>query len=132
MQRLFFAFPTGLPGAGLLLLRFAVALTGLYEGHLFLTTSAATFSVLVALRLAFYTAAFFIFIGMATPIASFSIFAGAACCLLGSWTSWSSFSANDMILLNLATMTVVNAAVGPGAFSVDARLFGRREIVLPD
>jgi hypothetical protein len=31
----------------------------------------------------------------------------------------------------LATLSAAVALVGPGAFSVDARLFGRREIILP-
>ena len=30
-----------------------------------------------------------------------------------------------------ATMLLVIAAIGPGAFSADARLFGRREIIIP-
>ena len=34
--------------------------------------------------------------------------------------------------LNLAIICIALALLGPGAFSVDARLFGRREIIIPD
>jgi uncharacterized membrane protein YphA (DoxX/SURF4 family) len=34
--------------------------------------------------------------------------------------------------LNLAIICVALALLGPGAFSLDARLFGRREIIIPD
>jgi uncharacterized membrane protein YphA (DoxX/SURF4 family) len=33
--------------------------------------------------------------------------------------------------LDLAVVAVVIALLGPGAFSIDARLFGRREILIP-
>jgi uncharacterized membrane protein YphA (DoxX/SURF4 family) len=34
--------------------------------------------------------------------------------------------------LNLAIICLAVALLGPGAFSLDARLFGRREIIIPD
>jgi uncharacterized membrane protein YphA (DoxX/SURF4 family) len=34
--------------------------------------------------------------------------------------------------LNLAIICVALVLLGPGGFSLDARLFGRREIVIPD
>jgi uncharacterized membrane protein YphA (DoxX/SURF4 family) len=34
-------------------------------------------------------------------------------------------------LILIALMAVAVALLGPGAFSLDARLFGRREIVIP-
>lgn len=132
MQRLFFGFPAGLPGAGLFLLRIAIGLSGLYEAHLLLTTLVVPFYVLVVLRVAVFTVVFSVLIGLTTPIASFGLGIGAASTLLLMWSPWSRFTQNDLILLNLTMMAIVNAAVGPGAFSVDARLFGRREIVFPD
>ncbi len=132
MQRLFFAFPNGLPGAGLLLLRAAVSLTGVYEAHLLLTTLAVPLILLIALNVAVFTAMVCILIGFATPIASLSLGIGAASALILTMSPWPSFTQSEVILLNLAIMAVVNAAVGPGAFSVDARLFGRRELTFPD
>lgn len=34
--------------------------------------------------------------------------------------------------LNLAIICIALSLLGPGAFSLDARLFGRREIIIPD
>jgi uncharacterized membrane protein YphA (DoxX/SURF4 family) len=34
--------------------------------------------------------------------------------------------------LNLAIICVALVLLGPGAFSLDARLFGRREIIIPN
>ncbi len=132
MQRLFFAFPGGLPGAGLLLLRAAVSLTGIYEAQLLLTALAIPALLLIALKVAVFTAILSVLIGLTTPIASLSLSIGAACALTMTLSSWPSFTQNELILLDFTIMAVVNAAVGPGAFSVDARLFGRREITFPD
>lgn len=72
-------------------------------------------------------------IGYLTPFAG--ILAGLFC--LGSALSW--FPAPNLELFE-AKLTAALAAVivvalvclGPGAFSMDARLFGRREIIIPD
>jgi uncharacterized membrane protein YphA (DoxX/SURF4 family) len=34
--------------------------------------------------------------------------------------------------INLAVISIALVLLGPGAFSVDARLFGRREIIIPE
>ena len=40
--------------------------------------------------------------------------------------------ASFMAHLNLAIVCIALVLLGPGAFSLDARLFGRREIIIPD
>jgi uncharacterized membrane protein YphA (DoxX/SURF4 family) len=40
--------------------------------------------------------------------------------------------ASSIAHLNLAIICIALALLGPGAFSLDARLFGRREIIIPD
>ena len=40
--------------------------------------------------------------------------------------------ASSIAHLNLAIICVALVLLGPGAFSLDARLFGRREIIIPD
>jgi uncharacterized membrane protein YphA (DoxX/SURF4 family) len=40
--------------------------------------------------------------------------------------------ASSIAHLNLAMICVALVLLGPGAFSLDARLFGRREIIIPD
>lgn len=71
-------------------------------------------------------------IGFLTPIASLSV----ALCVLGVGFSW--FPAPPLALwdVRLLILIIVLTAVGvgllgPGAFSIDGRLFGRREIVIP-
>ena len=132
MQRLFFGFPAGLPGVGLFLLRLAIGITGLYEAHLLLATFAVPFYVLVVLRVVVFTALSAVLIGLTTPIASLGLGVGAAFALLLAWSPWPHFTQNELILLNLTMMAVVNATVGPGAFSIDARIFGRREVTFFD
>jgi uncharacterized membrane protein YphA (DoxX/SURF4 family) len=40
--------------------------------------------------------------------------------------------ASSIAHLSLAIVCIALALLGPGAFSLDARLFGRREIIIPD
>jgi uncharacterized membrane protein YphA (DoxX/SURF4 family) len=65
----------------------------------------------------------------------------AACALVGvvgagielSWFPSSSLNVFDTKLSALFVIIIAAAIVllGPGAFSLDARLFGRREIIIP-
>jgi uncharacterized membrane protein YphA (DoxX/SURF4 family) len=71
-------------------------------------------------------------IGFLTPIAS--ILAGAGC--VASNISWVPAPAatlfdGPLVSLEMIVMAVSIAMLGPGAFALDARLFGRREIVIP-
>ena len=72
-------------------------------------------------------------IGLLTPIAS----ALAACGYLVMGIS--SLLAADvsrhtgaLIALDLAAISLAAVLLGPGAFSLDARLFGRRRIIIPE
>ena len=115
-----------------MLLRTAVSLTGMYEGYILLTASSLPFLLLVALKIVVVTTILCVLVGLTTPIASLGLGLGTACALLLSRSPWPSLIQNDLILLNLILMAIVTATVGPGAFSIDARLFGRREINIPD
>ena len=71
-------------------------------------------------------------IGFLTPVASVSAFLGSVAIAL------SSFSTTDLTkhigplaAFNLAAIALSLVLLGPGAFSLDARLFGRREIIIP-
>jgi uncharacterized membrane protein YphA (DoxX/SURF4 family) len=131
LGRLFFAFPGGLPGIALLLLRavFGVALlveAGGYVGDLNLTR-AAWLAGLGALA-----AGGLLIVGFLTPIVGAVVAAGAvgiAVSLLPVSTQ-TLFGSKPATVFGLA-MLVAIVALGPGAFSVDARLFGRREIIIP-
>ena len=71
-------------------------------------------------------------VGFLTPIVS-------AIVALGSFAiavSWFSVIArtplgDKSVLLNMIVIAMAITLLGPGAFSLDARLFGRREIIIP-
>jgi uncharacterized membrane protein YphA (DoxX/SURF4 family) len=71
-------------------------------------------------------------IGFLTPLASAIaglVAIGIALSLIPAGTRTLFDAALPVILA--ATMLVATLLLGPGAFSVDARLFGRREIIIP-
>jgi uncharacterized membrane protein YphA (DoxX/SURF4 family) len=112
LRRLFSVYPQGLPGAGLLLLRLGVGgVLVLWPGQADLVTSIGG-ALLVA--------------GFLTPFAALAA-AGSLVVSLHSSTS----PLPDHGLLSLMGGCVAVALLGPGAWSADARLFGRREIVIP-
>jgi hypothetical protein len=116
VQRLFSTFPCGLPGAGLLLLRGATALPLVYAGVLTAGSSAP-----VSLELVTAAAAILLLVGFWTPLAGGLI---AATELVLAW----SHPAAPWTFVQFAALGAALAMLGPGGCSVDARLFGRKQI----
>ena len=131
LQRLFSSFPSGWPGTSLLLLRAVFGIAVLTEGVFYLygpSPTAATWSV------GFLTisAGILLIIGFLTPIAGALVgLAGVGLALslipLPVPNLWGSELA---VIFGLAILVAI-IGLGPGAFSVDARVFGRREIIIP-
>jgi uncharacterized membrane protein YphA (DoxX/SURF4 family) len=74
----------------------------------------------------------FLVIGLLTPVASLLV----ALCALGIALPWLPATTVAVISPRLMAFGVIITSVaiallGPGAFSVDGYLFGRREIVIP-
>jgi len=121
LQRLFSTFPGGWPGFGLLLLRIGVsaALIGLgANGFLGVPGEPAS----IARGVIEAAGGIFLIAGLWTPAT------GALLAVDELWIALSLYSpqgANHWIHLFLAVLTAGLAMVGPGASSIDARLFGR-------
>lgn len=119
LQRLFSMFPNGLPGAGLLLLRLVCS-------SLVIATAIATFvekpQTLLLIRESFAcVAALLLLMGLWTPIA------GVAITVLELWATVSLTNGMESSIL-LAALGAALAVLGPGSYSVDAKLFGRKRI----
>jgi uncharacterized membrane protein YphA (DoxX/SURF4 family) len=132
LQKLFSTFPEGWPGLGLILMRLAVALSAIVQGiGTLIESPTQIFSWAIGpLEILVGTA---LLIGFLTPIA------GAAASLgnlaIGvSWFLTSGENAHDKAVaaIYLVVMSIAITLLGPGAFSLDARLFGRREIIIPE
>lgn len=120
MQRLFSAFPFGRPGVALLLLRGALGVL-LLDGMLGPLGTLDSIWVLLAPCLL----AASLWAGFMTP-------AAAVLCVLLELATWLSGLGSFQAVHLCATLDAVALMLlGPGAYSVDARLFGRRKIVLP-
>ena len=120
VQRLYSMFPGHAPGIALLLLRVSIGAGVLLNGSLRFPSILGEWDIPVRLAIDLVLLA-----GIVTP--------------------WIAFVAGVLTIVDVATLgspcapvaflTVVNALalglLGPGAYSLDARIFGRRLLVLP-
>jgi uncharacterized membrane protein YphA (DoxX/SURF4 family) len=118
LQRLFSTFANGWPGFGLLIQRLVLGIALLYHGIALLSGIPAPGLVLPqsigsALGL-------LILVGLWTP---------AAGTLVAAVQVWIALTgAGDESAIILAALGGTLAMIGPGAWSIDARLFGRKHI----
>ena len=113
---MFSSFPGGGPGVGLLLLRVLLGGLAILQGVNFLTTGTPWFGAYALVTGAFLLA------GFLTPYAA-ALIGLAALGLAFTQTRWQPVCA--------FVVFIAIALLGPGAYSLDARLFGRREIIIP-
>jgi putative oxidoreductase len=119
LQRLFSNFANGWPGTGLLILRLIIAgiafvLTFVPAGNLSLRMA----SVPCIIQ---FSAGILILIGLWTPLA------GAFIAVVEVWIVLSHADVHSVRIV-LAALGAAVAMIGPGAWSVDARLFGRKVV----
>jgi uncharacterized membrane protein YphA (DoxX/SURF4 family) len=132
LQRLFSAFPGRWPGAGLLVLRIAVGLAAVGQGYACITGAGWPAIPAVATGLLAITAGGLLGIGFLTPCAGALVVVGCAV-LAQPWLPVlaSEDSPEGWAALFVGAVAAALVPLGPGAFSLDARIFGRREIVIP-
>lgn len=121
MQRLFSTFPQGLPGIGLVLLRAAVAIPLVQQAIVGLLNASPP----APLGLVAAGAALLLLVGLWTPVAGVLV----AVAELGLALS---HPAESWTFVHVGTLGAALAMLGPGGWSVDARLFGRKHIQIPE
>jgi putative oxidoreductase len=122
MQRLFSTFANGWPGTGLLIQRLLIGMAFFHYGvtQLEQTHRVAIFapSLIEAL------AGILLILGLGTPVAS------ALAALTDVWSIF--WHRGDLwIAIILATFATSLSMIGPGAWSIDAYLFGRKRMKIP-
>ena len=127
MQRLFSGFADGWPGTGLLVLRLLTSLALIHFGIAgVLALPPLTTAVLQIIGIG---AGILLLVGLWTPVA------GALAAIVKVWIAFSryfSHSGDPWISIIQAGLGAALAMVGPGAWSIDARLFGRKRIDMPE
>ena len=122
MRRLFSTFAQGWPGAGLFLMRFVVGNALIWRAFVRLSGYPSTrVTVLSWLGLG---AGLLLLMGLWTPVA------GTLVAALELWKIYWKLG-DPWVYLLLATIAAATAMVGPGFWSVDARLYGWKRIDPP-
>ena len=127
MQRLFSGFAGGWPGVGLLLLRLLTGAALIHFGIANLREAPPLPTAV--LQIIGIGAGILLLVGLWTPVA------GALAAIVKVWIAFSryfSHSGDPWIPIVQAVLGAVLAMVGPGAWSIDARLFGRKRIDMPE
>jgi putative oxidoreductase len=123
VQRLFSTFADGWPGAGLLLLR---ALTGIVLVHYEILQIIEKPAIdTIVPQLIATGAGIFLLVGLWTPVA------GTLVAMVELWTMFE-VAGDPWISVMLGTLGAALAMIGPGAWSIDARLYGRKQLLPPE
>lgn len=139
MQKYFSTFPDGRFGVGLLILRASAGVTTALFGAVLMSRLGAPAVQLahpgqLILNLLLITGGIFLILGFMTPFVSIIM---AGCQLIAEFISLTiaepvrSESFGSLAVLLLSFVTIVLFFLGPGAYAIDARLYGRRRIFIP-
>lgn len=140
MQKYYYKFPEGMLGVGFLILRTTAGVGTAILGGILVSRLGAIgisqfsyFSHLI-LGVLLISGSVFLILGLMLPFASV---AAAACLVLAAFIM---LTATDpppgkrfgwIALVMLISITITLIFLGPGAYSIDARLYGQRRIYIP-
>jgi uncharacterized membrane protein YphA (DoxX/SURF4 family) len=131
LHRLYSRFPGGLPGMGLLFLRVAISVTLMVEGADYLSALQDLSIHAAAVCLLTLASGVSLLIGLVTPLASAAAILASLCITFLPLPTGAGTFFNATVAFNTILIAVALALLGPGAFSLDVRLFGRRTIIIP-
>jgi hypothetical protein len=120
VQRLFSMFPAGRAGIALLLLRIAAVTTLIVDGTANWASVTSCWILIV-----FLLPAFSLIVGLLTP------YGAMVCCLVQLVVLFKTGGCNSFHLAMSILSSGAIALLGPGAYSVDARMFGRQILIVP-
>jgi len=119
LQRLFATFPEGWPGTGLLLVRAVAAIPVVIQGiERLLTAPLRTEGILEVVAACFAVP---LLLGLWTPVSGVLMAVAELCLVL-------LHASDPWMHVRLGALGAALAMLGPGAWSVDAHLFGRKRI----
>jgi len=119
MQRLYSTFPNSWPGTGLLVLRLTASLSAVEAMN---SMAQVGFTGAVLLRCGTVVLMALLLLGLYTPVVALAE-AAVQVCSLGVGHK------HGLAPLVAAGLSVGLSMLGPGAWSIDALLFGRRRVV---
>lgn len=125
-------FPDRLPGVGLILLRAALSASSILTGVSALSSEKSGVLSGYSGGAVNFVIGAFLLAGFLTPVAGFvSMLEGIVNGLRNLSGTTPGNLNSELLYLVLVLASAAMVLLGPGAFSIDAWLFGRREIIIP-
>jgi putative oxidoreductase len=123
LQRLFSTFADGFPGGGILLLRLVAGVALIYRG--IAAMSAGAHIGVVVPQVVGAVAGLLMLGGLWTPVV------GMLAGMVEAWIAFTQPGTQSMAIM-LVGLGISLAMIGPGAWSIDAQRYGRKQILPPE